>query len=210
MKKKGIAGSVAGAGGILYLLLSRRRGRGRPPQTGGLGAPPHIPLWVLFFPALLAFAVLGALIYLMFVNPHMGTQDKATPYRAIVPLMPAQIVPAEVVAVPVPLVEIPPPGPNPLPDTRETRRIGQVYYSYYCLFCHGQDGRGNGPVGQSYVPTPANLTSPSVRNLSDEALYRAMLVGVGHSPVLPYVVMPEAPWYIVIYVRHLPEQSKQS
>jgi len=210
MKKKGIAALFAGASGLLYLLLSHRRDREQPPRTGGLGAPPNIPWWVLLFPALVGFAVFGGLIYLMFVNPHMGTQDKATGYRAIIPLLPARIVPAQVVAVPVPSVEIPPPGPNPLPDTQEARRIGQVYYGYYCLFCHGKDGRGDGPVGQSYVPTPANLTLPAVQNLSDAALYRAMLVGVGHSPVLPYVVMPEAPWYIVIYVRHLPEQSKQS
>jgi hypothetical protein len=205
MKKRGIAGILAGAGGALYLLAASRRGRERPPKPGGLGAPPHIPWWVLIPPAVFAFAAFGGLVYLMFVNPHMLTQNKATAYRAIVPLLPPQIVPTEAVAAPA----IPPQQNNPLSDTPQTRQIGQIYYGYYCLFCHGADGRGDGPVGLSYVPTPADLTAPPVRNLSDAALYRAMLAGVGHHPVLPYVILPEAPWYIVIYVRHLPEQSQQ-
>ena len=30
--------------------------------------------------------------------------------------------------------------------------IGKNVYGYYCAFCHGTDGAGNGPVGRSYVP----------------------------------------------------------
>jgi mono/diheme cytochrome c family protein len=203
MKERGIAGLLAGAGGAMYLLVSGLRGA-RQPKTGDLGRPLHIPLWVLLFVAALLLAVFGGVVYLMFVNPRMRTQDKATPYRALVPPVPAQIVPVEVVAVREPSVKTSPAGPNPLPDTQQTRRIGQVYYGYYCLFCHGENGRGDGPVGRSYVPTPTDLTSTPVQGLSDEALYRAMLTGVGHHPVLPHAVMPEAPWYIVSYVRSLP------
>jgi hypothetical protein len=79
-----------------------------------------------------------------------------------------------------------------------------MYYGYYCVFCHGETGRGDGLVGRSYVPRPTDLTAPSVQNLSDGALYGAMLAGTGHEPVLGYVVLPEALWYIVAYVRHLP------
>jgi hypothetical protein len=206
MKKGGIAGFLAGAGGTLYLLVAGLRGV-RPPKPGGLGRPLHIPWWALPFAAAFLLAVFGSVVYLMFVNPRMRTQDKATPYRALIPPMPAQIVPVEVVAVPEPSVEISPPGPNPPSDTPQTRRVGRVYYGYYCRFCHGENGRGDGPVGRSYMPKPTDLTSAPVQGLSDEALYRAMLTGVGHQPVLPYVVLPEAPWYIVIYVRHLPERS---
>jgi hypothetical protein len=208
MKKRRIIAAFAGAAGGLYLVLSGLRA-GRRPQAPGFGPPPRIPSWMIVLPVLLSLMVAGALIYVMFINPHMRNQPKATPYRALIPPLPAQIMATEVVAAPEPPLELTPPGPNPLPDTEQTRRVGQVYYGYYCAFCHGKDGRGDGPVGLSYVPTPADLTAPRVRQLSDPALYRAMLAGVGHHPVLPYVILSEAPWYIVIYVRHLPTRTEE-
>jgi len=39
--------------------------------------------------------------------------------------------------------------------------------------------------------------------LSDGALYRAMLTGIGHEPVLSYVIEPKARWYVVSYMRYL-------
>ncbi len=202
MSRRRSAGLLTGVGEALALLISGLRGT-RQPKAGGLGRPIRIPRWVLLFGAGCFLAVFGGVIYIMFVNPRMRTQDKATPYRALLPPMPAQIAPVEVVAVPEPSVAISPPSPNPLPNTLQTLKTGQVYYSYYCLFCHGPGGRGDGPVGRSYVPTPTDLTAASVQGLSDETLYRAMLAGVGHDPVLSYVVIPEAPWYIVRYVRTL-------
>jgi mono/diheme cytochrome c family protein len=82
-----------------------------------------------------------------------------------------------------------------------------VYYGYYCAFCHGKDGHGAGPVGRSYVPAPADLTATSVQNLPDGALYQALRTGVGHAPVLDYVIDPNALWYLVHYVRHLSAQA---
>jgi hypothetical protein len=201
MKKGRIAGLLWGAGTALSRFASGRRGR-RWPWAVGPGGSLHVPPWALVFPGVLVLAMAGGLFYLMFVNPRMRVQDKATPYRAVVPRVPEQIVPVEVVAAPEPLaLEVQ--GPNPQPDTEQTRRIGQVHYGNYCRFCHGRDGRGDGPVGHSYVPTPADLTAAPVQSLSDAALYRAMLTGVGHGPVLPYVIPPDAPWYIVRYVRSL-------
>jgi hypothetical protein len=203
MRTRRIIAAFAGAAGGLYLMLSGLRAGGRP-KTPGFGPPPRVPSWMIVLPMILSLMVVGALIYVMFINPRMRNQPKATPYRALIPAPPVQIVPAEVVAAPEPPLALTPSGPNPLSDTEQTRRVGQVYYGYYCAFCHGQDGRGDGPVGLSYVPTPADLTAARIQRLSDPALYRAMLVGVGHHPVLPYVVLSEAPWHIVIYVRHLP------
>ena len=143
--------------------------------------------------------VAGVVLYLMFSGPRMRVEPKIMPYQAQLPAVPAGIVPVQ----PVRAQNLPE-GRNPLADTQRTRRTGQAYYSYYCLFCHGRDGRGDGPVGRSYVPTPTDLTAPAVQGLSDAALYQAMFTGVGHAPVLGYVIDPNAPWYIVTYVRSLP------
>jgi mono/diheme cytochrome c family protein len=142
-------------------------------------------------------------LYLMFTGPRMRTQPKMTPYQAIMPAMPAGGAPITAQRPPVPSESSAAQLRNPLRLSQDTIEAGQLYYGYYCLFCHGDDGRGNGPVGRSYTPVPTDLTLPRVVNLSDGALYRAMLSGVGHEPVLAYVIDPELHWYLVSYMRHL-------
>jgi mono/diheme cytochrome c family protein len=149
-------------------------------------------------PLVILLAVAGYVLYLMFSGPRMRVQPKILPYQALLPAVPEGIMP--VAWTQTPNLES---MRNPVADTEATRRIGQAYYRDYCAFCHGQAGHGDGPVGRSYVPTPTDLTTPAVRGLSDGALYRGMLAGIGHTPVLGYVVDPNAPWSIIRYVRTL-------
>jgi mono/diheme cytochrome c family protein len=201
MKRSRALALLTGALAAVYLMIFRRR-------TGAeSGAPPRLPTWKIVVPIILFLMFAGALIYLMFVNPRMRNQPKATPFQALLPSPPEVTVAVTAAPSLVPSPDRASQLRNPLPDTEQTRRAGYVYYGHYCVFCHGRDGRGNGPVGRSYVPTPTDLTSPPVQNLSDGALYRAMLTGAGHEPVLPYVILPEALWYIVDYVRHLPARE---
>jgi len=149
-------------------------------------------------------AVIGATaLYLMFSGPRMRVQPKIVPSQWQMPAMPQGIVPVSLDLYAVPSPDMAEQLRNPLPDTEHTRRTGQVYYGYYCAVCHGSTGRGNGTVGVSYTPVPTDLTSPQVQTLSDGSLYRAMLAGVGHEPVLGYTIDPKQRWYIVSYVRHL-------
>lgn len=92
---------------------------------------------------------------------------------------------------------------NNLSMTSETTARGRVYYTYYCVFCHGDRGAGDGPVGESYVPTPANLGSSATQSLSDENLLARMMTGVGHDPVLNRIILPEHWEYLLLYVRTL-------
>ncbi|HEX2951427.1 MAG TPA: c-type cytochrome [Armatimonadota bacterium] len=90
---------------------------------------------------------------------------------------------------------------NPLPSTPANISNGRIYYGYYCLMCHGEKGDGNGPVGESYVPKPTDLSSPTVTSLNDGKLYQAMLHGLGHDPVMDETVQPEQRWPLVMYIR---------
>ena len=94
-----------------------------------------------------------------------------------------------------------------LPATKENLRNGAVVYGYYCIFCHGQQGAGDGPVGKSYVPQPADLRSSRVTSLSDKELLGAMFTGTGHEPVLGKVVPADYRSLLVLYVRSLTESS---
>jgi hypothetical protein len=90
---------------------------------------------------------------------------------------------------------------NPLSVNETSLANGKIYYGYYCLMCHGEKGDGNGPVGQGYVPKPTDL--PTLAKMSDGELYRRMLTGKGHDPVMSQTVQPDHRWPLVMYVRTL-------
>ncbi len=46
---------------------------------------------------------------------------------------------------------------NPMPPTSDSVAAGQVVYERYCLTCHGENGRGDGPGGAGLEPPPADL-----------------------------------------------------
>ncbi|MBJ6798577.1 c-type cytochrome [Geomonas propionica] len=96
---------------------------------------------------------------------------------------------------------------NPVPATPATLAQGAAYYGYYCAFCHGVTGAGDGPVGNSYVPRPADLRLRRIAAYRDGQLLRAMLTGVGHEPVLERVVPPRHRWPLVHYLRSLSSPS---
>lgn len=132
--------------------------------------------------------------------PHMYDQQSLRPYKQQLPPMPAGTTPIR--GRSVTLVEQQAKlAKNPIAATRATIDDGRIYYGYYCLTCHGEKGDGNGPVGESYVPKPADLGSTDVAGLSDGQLYRKMLVGQGHEPVMIDTVLPDHRWPLVAYVR---------
>ncbi|MCE5277888.1 MAG: cytochrome C [Planctomycetaceae bacterium] len=134
-------------------------------------------------------------------GPRMRTQPAVQAFQAQMPPMPAAARPQHEAFAPAPTTQEAATQRNPLPATGEQLRRGRTYYDYYCTFCHGSDGGGSGPVGESYVPTPADLRRPSVQQLGDGELLRRMLTGTGHQPVLERVVPAEHRWPLVLYVR---------
>ena len=142
-------------------------------------------------------------------NPHMKYQAHLRAYDAQMPLPPDGAVPITPSGYEVPTTQQAKSLKNPLtsPSAADFAR-GQVYYQYYCVFCHGDQGDGQGLVGESYVPRPADLRTPRVQGMSDGQLLRAMLTGYGHEApdgksVLGYTIPPEHRWYLLTYVREL-------
>jgi mono/diheme cytochrome c family protein len=149
----------------------------------------------------------GALfLFILYQGPRMTVQHHIRDYQMVMPAPVSGVVP---VTPPerLPAVSQLAGMKNPLQPTPQNLATAQVYYTYYCVFCHGDAGGGNGPVGASYVPTPADLRAPKVAGYRDGDLLRAMLTGVGHEPVLERVVPPEARWYLVLFVRSLGKQG---
>lgn len=137
-------------------------------------------------------------------GPRMRIQPSIQPFEKQMPDMPKGVVPTSG-RLQTFTLEQSKLAANPLPKTSTNLQNGRIYYGYYCLMCHGAKGDGNGPVGESYVPKPADLSAPAVTKLSDGELYKRMLTGIGHDPVMGQTVLPNQRWPIVMYVRKFAE-----
>lgn len=155
---------------------------------------------------LLGIAVTAVIVTLLFTGPHMTFQPKYPALQSILPGVAKGSIPLEYQ-----------PFHRKVEENREIAadafsiENGKRAYSLYCQFCHGLRGDGNGPVGESYVPRPADLRSDRIRAMDDTTLYISMLRGVGHEliinsdtfPVLDRIVDPQYRSYLIIYVKYL-------
>ena len=155
---------------------------------------------VLLLGGLTGTIIAGLFLYELVMGPHMKVQLHLRAFEAVMPLPPEGIVPVHP-GPQVPSAEQAAALHSPVAGTPEVLRRGQVYYQYYCVFCHGADGSGNGPVGGSYMPVPADLHAAKIQSYGDGQLLRAMLTGTGHAPVLARVVPPEHWWPLVKFVQ---------
>ena len=163
-----------------------------------------------FISVAVVFLLGSAVIFyaVFFTTPRMRIQENIRNFEAVMPLAPAESVPLERTDY-LPDGKRTPAIDLTIEKTRENIAKGAVYYSYYCVFCHGDSGDGEGPVGKSYMPKPTNLMSMQLENMKDDDLLRAMLLGTGHEPVLNRVVPHEYYGYLVLFVRSLHNQEKK-
>lgn len=135
-------------------------------------------------------------------GPRMREQPNIHAYDRRMPVMPANAVPTSGALMDIQTSQTapPPPGPNDAAN-------GKIFYGYYCLMCHGSIGDGNGPVGESYLPKPSNLTTAAIKSYSDVQLYTKMLHGVGHDPIMSQTVPPDQRWPILRYIKNLGQST---
>ena len=154
---------------------------------------------------IILLVVLGVAISLLFTGPHMENAECLRTFEKSELLPPPHSIPTEK------LTELPADNENnPLENTPENFNKGKVYYSYYCVFCHGIDLDGNGPVGKSYIPKPADLRIDKIKNEPDGQMVKNMLTGIGHTPVLERVVPYKFWWYIALYVKNYKSETTLS
>jgi len=92
---------------------------------------------------------------------------------------------------------------NPLPHSEESVNLGKEKYGFYCVMCHGPKADGNGTVGQSFYPLPANLRSSRVQSQSDGRLFHTITFGLNRQPSLGFMVTESDRWAIIHYLRSL-------
>jgi mono/diheme cytochrome c family protein len=60
---------------------------------------------------------------------------------------------------------------------------GQLHYQRYCSACHGEQGKGNGPVAEYLKVTPADLTQLSKQNGGHFPFWRVYRIVDGREAV---------------------------
>jgi mono/diheme cytochrome c family protein len=96
---------------------------------------------------------------------------------------------------------------NPISPTAAAVSRGKGAYFNFCVQCHGPKADGNGTVGQSFAPLPANLTDPQVLEQSDGELFFKISLGFGRHPPLASTVSEQDRWAIIHYLRSVKGKS---
>lgn len=90
---------------------------------------------------------------------------------------------------------------NPVSATAESVEAGKEAYETHCAMCHGATGKGEGSVGQRYVPPPMNLTLPYVQEQEDGQIYYTITNGSLIMPFYRDALTEVERWNVVNYLK---------
>jgi copper transport protein len=95
---------------------------------------------------------------------------------------------------------------NPVPPSAESIQRGQALFSTNCALCHGQTGKGDGPVGLTLNPRPADLTQHAIAGIhTDAQLFEWITNGFPGSrmPTFKSALSDTDRWHLVNFIRTL-------
>lgn len=95
---------------------------------------------------------------------------------------------------------------NPIPATSESIAAGQETYSTHCASCHGATGKGDGPVGLTLNPRPADLSQHAIAGIHpDSQLFEWITNGFPGSqmPAFRTALSDTDRWNLVNFMRTL-------
>ncbi len=93
---------------------------------------------------------------------------------------------------------------NPIKATAASIRKGKSLFAEYCAMCHGDEGRGDGPMAEALETKPANLTDRArMESQSDGELFWKIAKGNPPMPDFEKTLKREEIWHLVNYLRTL-------
>ena len=90
---------------------------------------------------------------------------------------------------------------NPTAKSPESLARGREMYELHCQVCHGEQGRGNGPVGQKFVPQPMELNLDYVQLQPDGQLFYTISHGSIAMPGYRQSMTVEDRWHLVNFIK---------
>ena len=93
---------------------------------------------------------------------------------------------------------------NPEPATATSLQKGRALFLVNCAMCHGQEGMGDGKVGERMAPPPPpDLHVGKVQDLEDFDIFVRLTYGYGRMPGFRDRLSPAERWHLVNYVKEL-------
>ncbi len=160
-----------------------------------------ITLLILATPFVIGLAMTYEVIQVDF--PSFMEDQPSVGYREGPRLLPPQG------AIPVTGVELPPDGSlptNPVPATPVSIARGKILFDIHCAVCHGEEGKGDGPVAAYFKPPAsdvADLTEDRIVREEDGLIYLTITKGFQGMPPLASNLTPRERWDVINYLRTL-------
>lgn len=152
----------------------------------------------IFIPFIVGLLITYEVIQIEFIG-FMENQDTIRPMEMPFPV-PEQSIPIQGAAY-VGGIGSP---ENPIDSDEVSVERGRILFDINCRLCHGDQGKGNGPVA-AYLKTvpPRDLTDSSVVSLSDGDIFLTITNGKPYMPALHENIDVRGRWDVVNYVRLL-------
>lgn len=91
---------------------------------------------------------------------------------------------------------------NPVPATEESIARGKYFYEINCLVCHGENGTGDGPVGEKFVEkAPVDLNDAYTQDQAVGQLFFTLTRGRATMPFYRDALSPSERWDVINYVK---------
>ena len=92
---------------------------------------------------------------------------------------------------------------NPIAKSPESLARGKEVYDVHCIVCHGAQGRGNGLVGQKFVPQPMELNFDYVQLQPDGQIFYTISHGSLAMPFYRQAITPEDRWHVINFIKEV-------
>jgi len=92
---------------------------------------------------------------------------------------------------------------NPEKTTESSLLAGEELYGIYCTPCHGESGKGDGPVAKKFVPPPVDISGTGFGMAPEGMLYTIVTHGMNGMPAFRSDLTPKERWRVVAYLRTL-------
>ena len=90
---------------------------------------------------------------------------------------------------------------NPVAATADSVARGATLYKINCAVCHGEQGRGDGPVGRKFDPVPVDLNKDYTQSQADGQLFFTLTRGRVAMPFYRDALSQHERWDVINYVK---------
>lgn len=90
---------------------------------------------------------------------------------------------------------------NPIASSTASIEKGKKIFSQYCVTCHGNEGRGNGPSARNLKVKPASFIDSSFTKQTDGEIFWKINEGRKEMASYKYSITNENKWHIINYLR---------